>query len=64
MACELKKTADPQPPFVIRCISEQCTVVHAGASRYTASALDDEINSGSEFGQKLKKARQEVAEMI
>lgn len=48
-------------PFVIKCISEQCTVVHAGANRYTASALDDEIAKGTEFGKKLKTARDEVA---
>ncbi len=48
-------------PFVIKCISEQCTVVFAGAKKYTADGLTDEINSGSEFGKKLKQARDEVA---
>jgi len=52
---------DSESPFVIKCISEQCTVVHAGAKRYTADGLDDDINSGSEFGKKLKIANDEVA---
>ena len=54
-------TDEPNTPFVIKCISEQCTVVHAGAQRYTVDGLTDEINSGSEFGKKLKIARDEVA---
>jgi len=54
---------DSESPFVIKCISEQCTVVHAGAKRYTADGLDDEINSGSEFGKKLKIAKDEVANL-
>jgi hypothetical protein len=53
----------PTAPFVIKCISEQCTVVHAGGSRFTAGELDDQINSGTEFGKKLKLARDEVAEL-
>jgi len=52
-------------PFVIKCISEQCTVVHAGPNRFTASALDDEIAKGANvpgsFGYKLKIAKEEVA---
>jgi hypothetical protein len=52
---------ETKPPFIIKCISEQCTVVHVGAKAYTASQLDDEINSGSDFGKKLKKARDELA---
>ena len=52
-------------PFVIKCISEQCTVVHAGISHYTASQLDDEIAKGANipgsFGYKLKIAKEEVA---
>ncbi len=55
------KEANPPFPFVIKCLSEQCTVVHAGANRYTASALDDEIAKGTEFGKKLKTTRDEVA---
>jgi len=51
-------------PFVIKCISEQCTVVHAGTARYTADGLTDEINSGSAFGKKLAEARREVMEMV
>jgi len=51
-------------PFVIKCISEQCTVVHAGSQRYTADGLTDEINSGSAFGKKLAEARQEVMELV
>ncbi len=47
--------------FIIKCISPGCTVVFAGLQRYTASQIDDEINSGSEFGKKLKQARDEVA---
>jgi hypothetical protein len=52
-------------PFVIKCLSEECTIVHAGVSRYTASQLDDEIAKGENipgsFGYKLKMAKQEVA---
>ncbi len=55
---------DEKNPFVIKCISEQCTVVHAGASRYNAGQLEDEISSGSEFGKKLAQARREVMELI
>lgn len=51
-------------PFVIKCISEQCTVVHAGTKRYSADGLIDEINSGSEFGKKLAEARREVMELV
>jgi len=51
-------------PFVIKCLSEQCTIVHAGTARYTASGLDDEINSGSPFGKKLAEARREVMELV
>lgn len=49
-----------ESPFVIKCLSEQCTVVHAGTQRYTADGLTDEINSGSPFGRKLAEARREV----
>ncbi len=62
MACDIiAQEIRARSPFVIKCISEQCTVVHAGANRYTASALDDEIEKGTEFGKKLKLARDEVA---
>jgi len=47
--------------FPIKCISEPCTVVHAGAKCFTASALDDEIAKGTEFGKKLGIVRDEVA---
>lgn len=62
-SCSVQKSPNEEakPPFVIKCLSEQCTVVHAGANRYTASALDDEIAKGTEFGKKLKIARDEVA---
>lgn len=50
-------------PFVIKCVSEQCTVVHAGLQRYTADGIDDEIAKGTEFGRKLKEARDEVAKL-
>lgn len=50
-------------PFVIKCISEKCTVVHAGTKKYTADGLTDEINSGSEFGKKLNQVRDEVMEL-
>lgn len=57
--------ADNSNPFVIKCISEQCTVVHAGILRYTADGLTDEIAKGENipgsFGYKLKQARDEVA---
>ncbi len=59
--CDIAQEGKVKSPFVIKCISEQCTVVHAGANRYTASALDDEIAKGTEFGKKLKIARDEVA---
>jgi hypothetical protein len=52
--------SEDKSPFIIKCISEQCTVVHAGAKRYTTDGITDEINSGSEFGKKLKQARDEV----
>lgn len=47
--------------FVIKCISPGCTVVFAGKERYTASQIDDEIAKGTDFGRKLKEARDEVA---
>jgi hypothetical protein len=53
----------PQKPFIIKCISNDCTVVHASGKKYTAGQLEDEINSGSEFGRKLKEARDEVAQL-
>lgn len=70
MAIECKynpgKTAGnntPISPFVIKCISEECTVVHAGGNRFTAGELEDQINSGTEFGKKLGQARREVMEL-
>ncbi len=48
-------------PFVIKCISEQCTIVYAGFQKLSPDAIEKEINSGSEFGKKLKEARDEVA---
>lgn len=51
-------------PFVIKCISEECTVVHAGVNRFSASQIDQEISSGSDFGKKLKIARDEVAALM
>ncbi len=51
-------------PFVIKCISDDCTVVHAGINRFTASQIDDEINKGTDFGKKLKLARDEVAALM
>jgi len=64
--CDLKKNnAEVKSPFVIKCISEQCTVVHAGVKIYTADALQDAIdtdgNIPGSFGFKLKQARDEVA---
>jgi len=60
--------SDTKSPFVIKCISEQCTVVHCGANRYTASALDDEIAKGANvpgsFGYKLKNARDEMLDEV
>lgn len=47
--------------FVIKCISPGCTVVYAGLEHYTASQIDDEIARGTDFGRKLKEARDEVA---
>lgn len=47
--------------FVIKCISPGCTVVFAGVQSYTASQIDDEIAKGTDFGRKLKEARDEVA---
>lgn len=47
--------------FVIKCISPGCTVIFAGQKRYTASQIDDEIAMGTDFGMKLKQARDEVA---
>ena len=55
--------AQPKPPFIIKCISDECTVVHASGKTYTAGELEDVINSGSEFGRKLKEARDEVAKL-
>ncbi len=57
----MSENDQPQKPFIIKCISDDCTVVHASGKRYTAGELDDEINSGSEFGKKLREARDEVA---
>lgn len=51
-------------PFVIKCISEECTVVHAGVNSFSASQIDQEISSGSDFGKKLKIARDEVAALM
>lgn len=62
MSCE-NSSPEPKPPFIIKCISDDCTVVHAGIKKYTAGELDDVINSGSEFGRKLKEARDEVAKL-
>ena len=54
-------------PFVIKCISEQCTVVFAGVKKYTADGLTDEIAKGENipgsFGYKLKIAKDEVANL-
>ena len=50
-------------PFVIKCISEECTILHAGKQQFLAGELDNEINSGSIFGKKLKEARDEVANL-
>ncbi len=54
---------DEKSPFVIKCISEECTVVHAGMQRFSVGQLDDEIKSGSEFGKKLAEAKREVMEL-
>jgi hypothetical protein len=62
MSCE-NPTPEPKAPFIIKCLSDECTVVHAGTKTYTAGQLEDEINSGSEFGRKLKEARDEVANL-
>ena len=55
-----------ETPFVIRCISEQCTLVFADKT-YTLSAIDDEIAKGANvpgsFGYKLKIAKDEVANL-
>lgn len=50
-----------EPPFVIKCISEQCTIVYAGVQKMSPDAIEQEIRSGTEFGKKLKQARDEVA---
>ena len=64
-ACNLKKTSETAgtlgSPFVIKCLSEQCTVVHMGTQRMSPSELDIEISSGTEFGKKLKAIRDRVA---
>ncbi len=56
-----------EPPFIIKCISDQCTVVHAGVKTYTAGELDDIIikegNIPGSFGSKLREARDEVARL-
>jgi len=55
---------DEKSPFVIKCISEDCTVIHLGPVRLSASQLDDEIAKGANipgsFGYKLKMVRDEV----
>lgn len=52
-----------QQPFVIKCLSEECTVLHAGRMQILDGELDTEINSGSEFGKKLKRIRDKVANL-
>lgn len=48
-------------PFVIKCLSDECTVVHAGARKMSPDAIEAEIKSGTEFGKRLKQAEDEVA---
>lgn len=62
MSCE-NSAPEPKPPFIIKCLSDECTVVHASGKTYTAGELEEVINSGSEFGRKLKEARDEVANL-
>ena len=58
---------EKRSPFVIKCISEECTVVFAGMHKFFAGQLDDEIAKGANipgsFGYKLKQARDEVANL-
>jgi len=49
--------------FVIRCPFEECSTQIFAGRPYTLDQLDDEINSGSEFGKKLKIAKDEVANL-
>lgn len=62
MSCD-DSSPEPKPPFIIKCLSDDCTVVHAGIKTYNIGELEDEIKSGSEFGKKLKEARDEVAQL-
>ena len=56
--------SEPQKkPFIIKCISDDCTVVHAGIKTYKVGELDDEIAKNTDFGRKLKEARDEVAQL-
>ncbi len=63
MSCDA--APEPKPPFIIKCLSDECTVVHAGAKTYTAGELEDLItkegNIPGSFGAKMKQARDEVA---
>jgi hypothetical protein len=66
MSCD-DPAPEPKPPFIIKCISDDCTVVHAGTKTYTAGELDDVIardgNIPGSFGAKLREARDEVAKL-
>lgn len=48
-------------PFVIKCLSNKCTIVHAGMLKMDPDEIEREIRSGTEFGKKLKQVRDEVA---
>lgn len=66
MSCE-NPSLETKPPFIIKCLSDDCTVVHAGIKTYTAGELDDVINRDGNipgsFGSKLREVRDEVAKL-
>ncbi len=60
MGCGCNK-ASPPKPFEIRCLDDSCTTLHAGTKKLTQ--IDDEIKSKTEFGNDLKAAQDEAAQL-